>query len=250
MTEILLFGGTAEARELCELLGKKRIKTLVCVATEYGEALLPILDTLRIHTGRMDKTAMNSLLEAEKPRVVIDATHPYADAASDNIYAACKEAGVKNLRLCRDTLDSAGCVTFSRMEEVIGWANKQCGVIFSTLGAKEATALTAIKDYQERVWLRILPDMAGLSACLAADFPAQHIVCMQGPFPKELNSAMFRAANADILLTKESGPVGGYLEKLEAARECGMVAAVQSRPRKESGLTLASLVKLIEEDTI
>lgn len=250
MTEIVLFGGTAEGRVLCELLGKKRIETLICVATEYGETLLPHFDTIRVHTGRLDKAAMESLLETEKPRLVIDATHPYAAAVSDNICAACEKAGIRRFRLCRETLDSGGCVTFSRMDELIGWLNERHGTVFSTLGAKEAAALTAVGHFRERVWLRILPDLAGLSACLAAGFPARHIICMQGPFSKELNAAMFRAAGADILLTKESGAAGGEPEKLEAARACGMVAAVLSRPREETGLTLAALAKLIEEDAI
>ena len=39
--EILLFGGTGEGRELAQWLLDRQIPTLVCVATEYGETLLP-----------------------------------------------------------------------------------------------------------------------------------------------------------------------------------------------------------------
>lgn len=250
MTEIVLFGGTAEGRELCGLLGKKNIKTLICVATEYGEALLPPFDTLRVHTGRLDQGAIENLLAAEKPRLVIDATHPYAAAVSGNIYAACEKTGLRRLRLHRAALESGGGVTFPGMDDLIVWLNERPGTVFSTLGAQTAAALTAVKGYQERVWLRILPDAAGLSACLAAGFSARRVICMQGPFSKELNAAMFREAGADILLTKESGAAGGYLEKLAAAQECGMIAAVLSRPREEDGLSLAELIKLIEEDAV
>ena len=250
MTEILLFGGTTEGRELCELLGRKNIKTLLCVATEYGEALIPTSDTLCVHTGRLDKTAMENLLIKEKPRLVLDATHPYAAAVSDNICAACEKVNMKCLRILRETQTGDGCVGFPAIKELIGWLNKRSGIIFSTFGSKEAAALTAVTNYQERVWLRILPDEAELSACLSAGFRARHIICMQGPFSKELNTAMFRHTKADILLTKESGKAGGYTEKLEAARECGMTAVVLSRPRKETGLTLAAFAKLIEEGAL
>lgn len=250
MTEIVLFGGTKEGRELGQLLGSKGIETLICVATEYGEALLDPGDTLRVRPGRLDQAAMVKLLAAEKPRLVIDATHAYAAEVSENIRAACEKTGVKRLCLLRESLASDGCVTFLRLEALIGWLNQRSGTIFSTLGAKEAAALTAIEGYKERVWLRILPDAAGISACLAAGFPARRIICMQGPFSQELNTAMFREAGADILLTKESGAAGGYPEKLAAARECGMTAAVLARPRQETGLTLAALVKLIEEGAL
>ncbi|MDX9871160.1 MAG: precorrin-6A reductase [Clostridia bacterium] len=250
MTEIVVFGGTTEGRTLCELLGKKRIKTLICVATEYGETLLPPFETVRVHTGRLDQAAMKNLLEAGKPRLVIDATHPYAAVVSENIRTACEKIGVKHIRIFREKLDSDGCVTFTGLDELISWLNERQGTVFSTLGAKEAAALAAVGGYRERLWLRILPDAAGLSACLAAGFPAQRIICMQGPFSRELNAAMFRAAGADILLTKETGITGGYPEKIEAARACGMITAVLSRPREETGLTLAELVKMIEEDAL
>lgn len=250
MTEIILFGGTTEGRELAQLLGQKHIETLVCVATEYGEALLSPLDTLRVHTGKLAQGAMESLLATEQPRLVIDATHPYAATVSDNLRAACAKAGVKLLRLCREPLAGDGCLTFPRLEKLIDWLNGRRGTIFSTLGAKESAALTAIEGYKERVWLRILPDVSGLSACLAAGFTERRIICMQGPFSQELNASMFREAGADILLTKDSGAAGGYEEKLSAARECGMIAAVLARPREETGLTLTELTKLIEEGNL
>ena len=40
MKEILIFAGTTEGRELSEVLAASQISHTVCVATEYGEALL------------------------------------------------------------------------------------------------------------------------------------------------------------------------------------------------------------------
>ena len=71
---------------------------------------------------------------------------------------------------------------------------------------KYTEALTALPDFAQRVWLRILPSQKGLAQCLAAGFPPKHIICMQGPFSRELNEAMFRSTGAEILLTKESAP--------------------------------------------
>ena len=41
MCKILLFGGTTEGRELAAFLNTQPCETTVCVATEYGQALLP-----------------------------------------------------------------------------------------------------------------------------------------------------------------------------------------------------------------
>lgn len=40
MKEILLFAGTTEGRVLSEYLAEEGVKHTVCVATEYGEAVL------------------------------------------------------------------------------------------------------------------------------------------------------------------------------------------------------------------
>lgn len=74
----MLFAGTTEGRKLCEYLTGKNCDTYVYVTTEYGRELLPQADNVHIHTGRMDEADMLKELEAKKPYIVIDATHPYA----------------------------------------------------------------------------------------------------------------------------------------------------------------------------
>ncbi len=250
MVDILLFGGTTEGRELSEALKRKNIPAMVCVATEYGESLLEPGGSLQVHTERLDEAAMAALMERQQPRLVLDATHPYADGVSRCIRGACAATGRPYRRVLRRSAMEAGCLTFPDMASLIGWIKGQPGVIFSSLGSKEARALSEIPDYQNRVWLRVLPSLEGLEGCLQAGFPAKHIICMQGPFSKELNEAMFRAAGADILVTKESGAAGGFTEKLAAARSCGMAIAVLARPRDADGLTAEEWLRRIEEGTI
>jgi len=250
LIDILLFGGTTEGRELSEALKRKNIRSMVCVATEYGESLLEPGGSLQVHMGRLDENAMAALMEREQPRLVLDATHPYADGVSRCIQNACAATGRAYRRVLRQTAMEKGCLTFPDLAALIDWLKGQEGVIFSSLGSKEARALSEIPDFEQRVWLRILPSPEGLEGCLQAGFPAKHIICMQGPFSRELNEAMFRAAGADILITKESGAAGGFTEKLEAARSCGMKVAVLARPKDTDGLTAEEWLRRIEEGTI
>ncbi len=247
MTEIVLFGGTTEGRELAALLQIKGIPTLVCVATEHGQSLLEAGGTLRVHTGRLDTLSMAALLLSEKPSLVIDATHPYATEVSVNIKNACIATFTAYIRVHREPSPEKGCAEFEDMLSLAAWLNHQKGIIFSTLGAKEAAALCKVRDFKNRIWLRILPSMEGLADCLSAGFPANHIICMQGPFSRELNVGMFKETGALILVTKESGSAGGFPEKLAAARNCGMAVAVLKRPRNENGFTLEELKARIED---
>lgn len=252
MTDILLFGGTAEGREIAELLQKKNISALVCVATGYGEALLEPCGSLRVHTGRLDEAGIAALIRSERPRLVVDATHPYALAVSDQVRAACEKCGTKRLRIERDCQKSDGYAEFQDMDALLSALNETDGTIFSTLGAKEAAALSKVCGFRERVWLRILPSVESLTMCLDAGFPAKHIICMQGPFSKEMNLAMLKATGANILLTKETGTAGGFLEKLDAARELGVFVAALKRAesKDENGITLEEFMQGIDGGTI
>lgn len=142
MTEVILFGGTTEGRLLAAALRAKALPALVCVATEYGESLLEEGGSLSIRRGRLETGEMADLFRQRKPRLVIDATHPFAAVVSENIRAACRAAGTQYLRVLRaDSSEEEGdgeqLERFSDLEDLIAWLNEQPGIIFSTLGAKE-----------------------------------------------------------------------------------------------------------------
>ena len=250
MAELILFGGTTEGRELAALLKEKGADALVCVATEYGEALAQAGGSVRVRSGRLDEAGMEALFEAEAPRAVIDATHPYALEAGENIRAACGRKNIRYIRVEREEQDGDGCLTFGNTDALAGWLSARGEAVFSTLGAKEAPLLAKVTNFKERVWLRILPSEEGLSACLAAGFPPAHIICMQGPFSRELNAAMFRTSGAGILVTKDSGPAGGFPEKLAAAKDCGMTVAVIARPKQSGGVAFSQAQSMIKDGTI
>jgi precorrin-6x reductase len=246
LAEVVLFGGTREGREITASLRRKGISTLVCVATGYGGTVAESQGALRVNIGRLNRAEMKRLLRIENPRAVIDATHPYAASVSENIIAACENTDIRLLRVVRESYNADGCMTFSGVNLLADWLNVQRGVAFSTLGTKDISVFTRVENFRDRIYLRILPDINSLSACINMNFPQNHIICMQGPFSKELNAAMFRETKSRILLTKESGRAGGFPEKVIAAKECGMVIAVLMRPICEHGVTPEKLSALIE----
>ncbi len=183
---ILLFGGTGEGRELAQWLLEQKIPALVCVATEYGETLLP--PGAASHVGRMDRGEMEQLMHSRPFTHVVDATHPYE-------------------------LDA-----FARP-----------GLV-------------------ERCYPRVLPMADSLDRCLKLGFPPRNIICMQGPFSKELNVALLRQYRIKTLVTKDTGGYGGFREKAEAAREAGCALLVVERPSRETGLTLEELQTALKEE--
>ena len=239
MAELVIFAGTTEGRELSELAKELNIHTVCCVATDYGEELMEAGGSLRVHAGRLGPAEMAALIRQEDPVLVLNATHPYADVATDSIDLACKEAGAKCRRVLREKQPHTGCVEFETLSDMAEYINTHEGGVFSSLGAKEAAALADIEGAEDRVWLRILPSEDGLRSCIAAGIPAKHIICMQGPFSEELNAAMFRTSGAKYLLTKDTGRTGGFADKVNAAQKCGMTVLLLKRPQADTGEGMA-----------
>ena len=89
---IVIFSGTTEGRQLSHQLAAEGVAVTVCVATEYGAAEQGTAPGLAVHTGRMEAGEMAALLRGTA--LCVDATHPYARQASENIREACALAGV------------------------------------------------------------------------------------------------------------------------------------------------------------
>ena len=233
MHKIVLFGGTTEGRLLTEFLSEEKIPSIVCVATSYGEKVLEYEDPVIVQSKRLNQEAMQKMFQEEETQFVFDATHPYATEVSKNIKEVCDGEGIEYIRVLRESVEIEGAVEFSKMEDLIGYLNQTEGLIFSSMGAKEAKALTAIDNFPERVYLRMLPSPEGMRLCLDLGYPMKNLCGMQGPFSKEFNIAQFNEINAKILVTKESGNVGGFKEKTDAAKECGMEIVVLTREYEE-----------------
>ena len=238
MKKVLLFGGTGEGRALAEWLAAEGVPHTVCVATEYGEALLPPGGTA--HVGRMDRGEMEALMRAGGFSLCVDATHPYAAEATENIRAAAEGAGLPCLRLARRTDGEKDALRADTMAEAADRLADLPGSVLLTTGSKELDPF-ARPGLAERCYPRVLPMVGSLARCLELGFPPKNVICMQGPFSKELNAALIRQYGIKTLVTKDTGAAGGFPEKAAAAKETGCALLVVARPREEEGLTLEEM---------
>ena len=237
MCKVLIFGGTTEGRILAEYCSENRIPAYVSVVSEYGRELLKEDLYVRPLTGPMDAGQMRAFIADEAIELVVDATHPYARNATENIKSACRDTGTAYLRYLRNTEDereNAGDELFSTPEEAAKWLEETKGNIFVTTGSNELAAFAGTEKLKHRIFARVLPSSFAVGKCEELGITGKHLICMQGPFTKEMNAAMLRQTNAAYLVTKETGKAGGFDEKLEAARECGVSVIIIGHP-KETG---------------
>lgn len=235
----LLFGGTREGRELAVWLMENKIPATVCVATEYGETLLP--QGVDAHVGRMGREDMEDMMG--RYTLVVDATHPYAVEVTANIRAAAEARALPCLRLSRQSAAGGEDGFYCGVKDMAAaaeMAGKMPGNVLLTTGSKELHHF-ARAGLVERCFPRVLPMMDSLARCLSLGFPTAHVICMQGPFSKELNLALLRQYDIKTMVTKDTGGYGGFLEKADAAREAGCTLLVVERPTQETGYSLEEI---------
>ena len=254
MKQVIVFAGTTEGRKLSAWLATAGVETLCSVATEYGEMLVEKQPHLSVHQGRLLPEEMEQLFAEEGKPLVLDVTHPYAVAVSANIKAACEKAGCEYLRLIRPSLmNKNACktaeeiVVVESVEAAVNFLKTTEGSIFVTTGSKELAKFTALPDYQNRVYARVLATPEVVTQCTEAGFTGPHLICMQGPFSKELNLAMLRSIGAAWMVTKEAGRAGGFEEKMTAAKEAGVKVVLIGRPQEQAGLSIEEGMKLLAE---
>ena len=246
MNKVCVFAGTTEGRKLVEFLSVQPICVTACVATEYGESLLAPADNLTISACRLTEGEIQALLRAERFDLVVDATHPYATAVTENIATACSSAGTPYLRLLRScSAAPEGAVFVPDTFHAVEYLNHTEGNILLTTGSKELSFYKSISGFSKRAYARVLPVDTSLVACQDVGLAPSHIIAMQGPFSSQMNAVMLRATGAKYLVTKEGDAPSGFAEKVTAAEETGATLVVVGRPPQREGLSLSDMVGLL-----
>ena len=249
MNKILIFAGTTEGRILSEHLADAGISHTVCVATEYGEKILSGGPEVTIRQGRMNCAEMEALMKTEQFLTVVDATHPYAAAVTENIRSAARNAGLLYLRLKRredPEADESGVIFFSDHEQCEQALEKIPGRILLTTGSKELSKYCMSEELRKRLYVRVLPGLESIAACLSHGIEEKQILALQGPFSAELNEALIRQFQISCLVTKKSGHAGGYQEKLTAARRAGIPVFVICPPGETDGFSFPEVCRKLE----
>ncbi len=246
MYKICVFAGTTEGRELIEFLSTQAVSVTACVATEYGEALLPSADNLTVSARRLPVQEIIGMLQENAFHLVIDATHPYAASITRSIAAACAQTGTEYLRLLRGASSvPEDAVYVADMASAVSFLNTTEGNVLLTTGSKELGTFSEMEDFGKRVYARVLPMEASLASCRTAGVKPSHIIAMQGPFSREMNEAILRYSCAKWMVTKDGGDAGGFEAKAAAARETGARMLVIGRPPQREGVDFSQTVEML-----
>lgn len=248
MSDLIVFAGTAEGRELSEFLSRSGVSVHVCVATEYGGSLIQNDKNITVSSTRLGDEGMLRLFRENGARTVVDATHPYAVVISRKIKSACSETGLEYIRLLRpkgsDSYD--GFTTMQDMDSAVEFLKGTKGNVLVTTGSKDLAKFTDIEGYKDRIYARVLSLPEVVSQCSELGFIGKNLICMQGPFNEDLNYGMMKQLDIGYMVTKDSGDKGGFDEKMRAASRAGVKVILIGRPPDE-GITYDEVVSLLSK---
>ncbi|HWR43301.1 precorrin-6A reductase [Sporomusa sp.] len=234
---ILVLAGTLDGRELAVRLAETGYQVIVSVISDYGRSLAEF-PGISVHAGQLTVEGMKELIGVHEIKTIVDASHPYAVNGSVNAMAACEATGIKYIRYERSVVSVPAEYERLYIASDAGEAAKIAAglgkVIFLTTGSRTLKLFKNEPLLAEiRIIARVLPQPDVIIECIELGFSPGDIVAMQGPFSHGLNMAMFKEYGTEVVITKNSGIIGGADTKISAAMELGLPIIVIGRPAIE-----------------
>ncbi|MFZ5943610.1 MAG: precorrin-6A reductase [Bacillota bacterium] len=232
---ILLLGGTRESRDIARELQKGNQRFVISTASAYGGQIAS-QDFDNVLSKTLNYQELVDFCKAYKIDVIIDATHPFAINISTNAMAVCKKLKINYLRFERQsnpiTPQEPYIKIVHSIEEAVQLADKIGNRILLTIGTrllKHFGSLIATKE----IFARVLPDISSLETCFSIGLLPKNIIAAQGPFSVEFNKILITEKKIDVVVTKNSGEIGGLESKICACSSLHRTLIIIEKPRIE-----------------
>jgi precorrin-6A/cobalt-precorrin-6A reductase len=226
----LLLGGTSETVQIAQALVTQGHEVLLSTATAMPlRGQLPA--GVRLRSGMLDEQGIVKLLQDEKIMALVDATHPYAVAVSQNALKACQTLGIRYLAYERPGTLAEGVRRVPDHQAGAELAFSFGKPVLLTIGVRNLAPYVA--EARKRglaMRARVLNHPDSVTACHDEGLSDSEILCADGPFTVEENIKHLESFG--VVVTKDSGEAGGVDTKLEAARQCGCEVVVIERPKR------------------
>ena len=215
---ILVFGGTTEGRKAVEVLEEGGAPYFY--STKTGEQDITLQHGVRID-GALDEAAMMHFCTEHGIRMIVDAAHPFAALLHQTI---AKTASALSLPVVRFERIYPPC------DPAITWIDDYTQIprdihsFLATTGVQSISKLKPLEADGISIFYRILNRPSSIALALKQG-ATQAQLCYYDD-PNDI------PVQADAILLKESGLSGGFTEKIEAAKACGMRVIAIKRPEQ------------------
>ena len=222
MEKVLIFGSTPESRDMARMLRRRGRQVVVSVVSECGHSLLPV--GMVCHVGRLDAKAMLDFVRQEAPNRIVDATHPYAVTAHQNISNCAETLGIPCERVhfadikdaWRDAVEWVATMQELKAAILREKANMLLGI------GRDVVPTEKLDTDMHRLFARVTPTPEAVAAVTALGFPRENIIAMDGPFSRELTMALLEQKNITSVVVQDATDSDYLYEMVIPALEKGM----------------------------
>jgi precorrin-6A/cobalt-precorrin-6A reductase len=251
--KIFLLGGTKDSINIIEFIKNNYdAYILTTTTTEYGAKLAREGGSDNTIARPLPKDEIKQIIVNENFDLLIDATHPFAAHITQTSTSIAHELKIPYIRFERPTTNLENVDTthihyvdsFDEAGKLIENKFKQGNVLHFA----GANTMGEILKYVpvERFYPRILKVESSIEKCESLNVDPSHIIPMTGAATIEENLELIEKYDASVMITKESGDIGGVIEKIEAANEKNITVIMIQRP-KIDGLNKNNIVSNLEE---
>lgn len=239
---VLIFGGTTEAASLADKLVRRGCTIAVSTATNEPSVVDRVPDVKRI-CGRCDTNGMKALVTAHEVDVVVVAVHPFALEARANAIFACAQLNMPCLVFKRSasyaappgSRDQADVQVVTDHQAAAELAVAIGKTVMATVGTRQLKPyVDAAEQAGIKLYARVLNSESSIQTCLDLGLPRKQILALRGPFSVDANLEHLRQTGAQVLVTKDSGRIGGVPEKLKAAKKSQCRVILVTQPQEAS----------------
>ena len=235
--KIFILGGTKDSTNII-----KHIKDnydafiLTTTTTEYGAKLAL--------EGGSDETIARPLLKEEIIEIItennfdilIDATHPFAEHITQTSASIANELKIPYIRFERpitnlENIDTSH-IHYVKSFDLAGKLIAERFPEGNVLHFAGANTMEDIVKYvsSDRFYPRILKVESSLEKCRQLNINPDHIIAMTGAASTQENIELIEKFDASVMITKESGEIGGVIDKIEAANQKDIAVVMILRP--------------------
>lgn len=241
--------GTSEGRKILSLINKYTNEIAVTTATTYGGELLKEFNIKVLNTKPLNKEEMLNWIKVNKIDVLVDASHPYAQEVTKIALECTNDLEIQYVRYERqgalENVNGEDIIRVKSYDEAIDIIKEVEGNVLNTTGGNNVSKFLNL-DFKYRIIHRILPSPKVLTKIVEAGINIKDIIALQGPIYYELEKAFINQYDVKAILTKDSGTLGGVLEKLKAVRECKIKLIVIEKPKFTYDLVFNDEESLVE----
>ena len=242
----LVLGGTTEGRAAASALLEAGYGVTVSVAREAGVSTVP--EGASVIVGARDAASWHEFLSSTEAgghiAGAVDASHPFAVNATQELNDACSELGVPLCRFERPDIIPDDAQVVSSPEEAAELAvrltSERDAVLLAT-GVNMLPVMLPILRASERAPLaRMLPTEQSMTQAAAAGLSPREIIAVWGPGGASFNEAVCAEFGIKCIISKASGDAGGVPAKHAAAKKLGIPLILIKRPEDSTEVTKIS----------